>query len=114
MNSGRKSSRMCWRVCFCVRKCPPGSHGRDRIQRQRFVIHHNALHRLVNDGEDLAVHHHLGIGPDAAAVQETQLPAACRTCTMLAMKVERLFSMPACQFGSLAPVANEPIESGMS
>ena len=28
------------------------------------------------------------------------------------MKVERLFSRPACQLGSLAPVANEPIETG--
>lgn len=28
------------------------------------------------------------------------------------MRVERLFSRPACQLGSLAPVAKEPIESG--
>lgn len=40
-------------------------------------------------------------------------PNSISDMTMLAMNVDRLFSIPACQFGSLAPVAKEPIESGI-
>ena len=40
-------------------------------------------------------------------------PSSISDMTTLAMNVERLPSMPACQFGSLAPVAKAPMESGM-
>ena len=46
------------------------SDGCDGIQRQCLIVHNNALHGLVDDGKDLTIHHHLGKGPDAAAMQE--------------------------------------------
>ena len=40
-------------------------------------------------------------------------PSSMSDMTREAIMVDRLFSSPACQLGSLAPVANEPMERGM-
>ena len=49
---------------------PTGSNIGNGFEGQGLIIHDDAFHHLLDDGEDLAVHHHLGIRPDPAAVQE--------------------------------------------
>ncbi len=49
----------------------PRTNGSNRIERQGLIIHDNALHRLADDGENLAIHHHLSKRPDAASMQES-------------------------------------------
>ena len=58
---------------FLRQVVPAGTHVGDRVKRQGIFVDDDALHHFVDDREDLAVHHHLGIRPDAAAVQK---PAA--------------------------------------
>ena len=56
---------------FLRQEMTPRANGRNRIQSEGFLVHEDASHHLVNDGKDFAVQHHLGVGPDATAMQKT-------------------------------------------
>jgi len=79
----------------------------DDFERQVFVIDNDSLHHLGDDAEISQSMIHLLVGPDRAAVQEPCARSHVRH-DAEAMKVERQFSTPACQFGSLARSRRNP------
>ena len=56
---------------FLGEEIATGSNVGNYIQSEIFIIDDDALHYFVDDGEYFAIEHHLGIGPNAAAMQET-------------------------------------------
>ncbi len=112
MYCGLNISRMCLRVCFWVRKLPPGPTALI-TSRARFSSSTTMPCIILRTMSKISQSISISAYDQMRLPCRKPAPSSMSDMTTLAIKVDRLLSTPACQLGCLAPVANEPIDSGM-